>query len=206
MTGLGIWGAALFLYGAFRLWYDGRRRPLSAAEIDGFMARIERSAPGQHSDPAILRAFLEKDDGREFLMLNLVRLHPQPVADPYGGEPAPAAAMLKRYTDAFVPALMRRGGHPALVAVPAGGYVDAWQAPPDPGWTLVGVMRYRSRRDMMELATDPRFLAKHPFKVAALSATYSFPTAPGVMLVAGPRVWVALVLALGAALLQLATA
>ena len=204
MTGLGIWGAALFLYGAFRLWYDGRRRPLSAAEIDGFMARIERSAPGQHSDPAILRAFLEKDDGREFLMLNLVRLHPQPVADPYGGEPAPEAAMLKRYTDAFVPALMRRGGHPALVAVPAGGYVDAWQAPPDPGWTLVGVMRYRSRRDMIALATDARFEHAHAFKVAATALTFSFPTRPRLLLFLSPRVWVGLVLALAAALLHLA--
>ncbi len=204
MTGLGIWITALLLYGAFRLWYDGHRRPLTAAEIDAFMVRAAQSAPGQHSDPAIVRAFLEADDGREFLMLNLVHLHPAPVPNPYGGELEAAPALMQRYTKAFFPALLRRAGHPALIAMPAGGYLDSWQAPPNPGWTVVGLMRYRSRRDMITLATDSRFEHAHAFKVAATALTFSFPTRPRVLLYASPRVWIGLVLALAAALLQLA--
>jgi len=38
------------------------------------------------------------------------------------------------------------------------------------------MMRYRSRRDMMRLATDPRFLDVYPFKIAAVAETFSFPT------------------------------
>ena len=100
-------------------------------------------------------------------------------------------------------ALLRRGGVPALHAVKIGGYFDAWKVPPDPGWSLIGLMRYRSRRDMAALAIDPRFTQSHPFKAAALEETFSFPTAPRFALLVGPRVWVGLVVALAAALLQL---
>jgi hypothetical protein len=68
----------------------------------------------------------------------------------------------------------------------------------------MGYVRYRSRRDMMELATNPRFLDAHPFKAAAMPATFSFPTAPRLALYAGPRIWVGLALALLAALTHLA--
>ena len=54
--------------------------------------------------------------------------------------------------------------------------MDSWNTPPDPGWTLVGLMRYRSRRDMMKLAVYPRFLGGHVFKFAAITATFSFPS------------------------------
>ena len=100
--------------------------------------------------------------------------------------------------------LFLHGGHPALAARPAGGYVDAWNAAPDPGWTIVGYMRYRSRRDMMELAGDPRFRAIHVFKMAGTHTTFSFPTRPIIMTLMGPRIYVGLILALIAALASLA--
>jgi len=100
-------------------------------------------------------------------------------------------------------ALLRRGGVPALHAVKIGGCFDAWRVPRAPGWSLIGLMRYRSRRDMATLAIDPRFAHSHPFKAAALEETFSFPTAPRFALLVGPRVRVGLVVALAAALLQL---
>ena len=65
------------------------------------------------------------------------------------------------------------------------------------------MIRYRSRRDMMELATDPAFEPAHVFKVASMANTLAFPLRPA-FVVLGPRVWVALLLALLAALGQLA--
>jgi hypothetical protein len=73
---------------------------------------------------------------------------------------------------------------------------------PDPGWTFSGVIRYRSRRDLMELATDPRFSEIHAFKLAAIANTFAFPVAPS-RVHAGPKLLVPLVLALGAALAHL---
>ena len=42
-------------------------------------------------------------------------------------------------------------------------------------WSDVGVMRYRSRRDIMEIAANPIFDDKHDFKMAALDKTIAVP-------------------------------
>ena len=73
---------------------------------------------------------------------------------------------------------------------------------PDPGWSFSGVVRYRSRRDMIELATDPAFGPAHAYKIAAMPRTLAFPAAPG-QVVFGVRPFVLLALALAAALAQL---
>lgn len=202
MKAVWIWVAALALYGLFSLWYVGLRGPLTPEEIEGAMARLAAldTAPSS-ARLAAVRRFLEADDGREFFMVNLVRLQPGLVAEPgsSSGETRPAREVLERYTGWFMPALLRRAGHPAFFARGAGGYVEAWGVEPDPGWSFAGVIRYRSRRDMIELATDPRFGPAHAFKLAAIERTLAFPGAPG-FAVLGPRVWMALLLALLAAL------
>jgi hypothetical protein len=204
MGALWVWLGAGLAYAGFRGWYDNWRGVLRADEIDRFVAALRETPGAEVNDLETVRRFLEADDGREFYMLNLVKLAPGPVPHPRTGAPARAGALMREYIRGFLPVLLRHGGHPALQAAKIGGYVDAWNVPPDPGWTIVGLMRYRSRRDMAELSTDPRFTAAHPFKIAAIPVTASFPTAPGFALLLGPRVWVALVLALAAALLQIA--
>jgi hypothetical protein len=68
----------------------------------------------------------------------------------------------------------------------------------------MGYMRYRSRRDLMILATDPRFGDIHAFKILGTAETFSFPSRPIIMTLAGPRIWAGLVLALAASLVQIA--
>ena len=202
------WPAALALYLVFRLWYDNWRGPLKPAEVEAFMAEaaeVAKAPAGGHTDRAVLRAFLEADDGREFIMSNLVGLHPQAVPHPETGVATPALALMNRYASGFLPALLRHGGHPMMALRKVGGYVDSWNTPPDPGWHIVGAMRYRSRRDMMKLAFDPGLRQAHPFKTAAMATTFSFPTQVVVAFALGPRLWVALVLALAAALTHLAS-
>lgn len=204
MNGWMIWGSALALYVVFRLWYDNWRGPLSKAEIDAFFDEVHGRYSGGN-DPAILRRFLEEDDGKEFVMLNLVKIEEGMVAHPKTGEQVPGRAMMRRYSDPFVKALFRRGGHPGMVGAKAGPYVDAWNVESDPGWSIFGLMRYRSRRDMLAMVRDPFFMEAHPYKLLGIPTTFSFPTQRQVSVYMGPRVWVALILALVAALVQLAT-
>lgn len=199
MDGWVIWAGALALYGLFRLWYDGWRGPLTAAEIDAFFAEVQGRFGGAN-DSTALRAFLEADDGKEFVMLNLVRVEPGMVPDPETGEPVPGRTMMRRYSDPFVRALIRRGGHPGMVGAKVGPYVDAWNVEADPGWSIFGLMRYRSRRDMIAMVRDPLFARVHPYKLLGIPTTFSFPTQRQVSIYMGPRVSVALVLALAAAL------
>lgn len=203
MAGWWVWLVAAALYGAFRLFYDNWRGKLTADEIDTMLARAAAQGGGELNDLTIVREFLEADDGREFVMVNLVRVPDTMVTDPDTGAQVPAAAMLKTYSTTFIKRLIKYGGHPALAMRKVGGYVDAWMVPPDPGWTIVGFMRYRSRRDMMKMATDPSFGDVHKYKVLGVAETFSFPTQPFLRAYVSPRVTVFLVLALAAALAQL---
>ncbi len=198
-----IWGAALLAYGAFRLWYDNWSGPLKPAEIDAFLAQMAGRFEGTGNSPEVLRAFLAADDGREFVMLNLVKAQMDQVEDPETGQMVQGFDLLKRYSKRFMPVLFRNGGHPGIVGRKVGGYVDAWNTEPDPGWTVFGLMRYRSRRDMIKLVMDPAFMAGHPDKLLGTLATFSFPTQRVLSFYVGPRVTVALVLALIAALSHL---
>jgi hypothetical protein len=198
-----IWSTALAAYALFRLWYDNWQGPLTPAEIDAFMAEVAGKFHAGGNDPAAMRAFLEADDGREFVMLNLIRVEPGEVADPATGKMVPGMEMMRRYSRRFMAVLVRRGGHPGMVARKVGGYIDAWNTAPDPGWTLFGLMRYRSRRDLVRLALDPEFREGHPEKVLGAPVTFSFPAQRELSLYAGPRLTVALVLALAAALAHL---
>ncbi len=205
MSGLWIWLAAGLLYVAFRAWYDNWRGALRPAEIASLIEQVETRGLADPQAVENLRRFMEEDDGREFAMLNLVRLAPDPLPHPETGEPKPAGELLRGYLGTFLPQLARRAGHPLLQARKVGAYIDSWNVEPDPGWSFMGYMRYRSRRDLIEMITMPGFEGAHAFKVAAMPATFSFPTQPMLSLYAGPRIWVALVLALIAALLHLAT-
>lgn len=199
-----IWGTALLLYLLFRLWYDNWQGPVKPNEIEAFLDSVGDRLEETGNSRAILRAFLEQDDGGEFLMLNLVKAEMGEVEDPKTGEMVRGVELLKRYSERFMPVLLGRGGHPGIVGRKVGGYVDAWNTSPDPGWTFFGLMRYRSRRDMMRLASDPAFIAAHPEKILGTPVTFSFPTKRMISLYIGPRVSVLLILALAAALVQLA--
>jgi hypothetical protein len=200
-----IWVVALALYIVFRLWYDNWRGPLSPQEVNDLMNQVSGLKMSEYSDPKDLRAFLEADDGKEFVMVNLVRVHTGELAHPHTGKPTKGIDLLREYGNSFVKVLVRHGGHPVLVMRKVGGYIDSWNTPPDPGWHVAGSMRYRSRRDMMQLALDPSVRDVHILKTAATATTFSFPSQVVLGRAIRPRVWVALVLTLSAALGHLAS-
>jgi hypothetical protein len=201
-----VWIVAAIIYLAFRLWYDGWRKPLTPSEVEHFSQiigdRVERGLEAQ--DIAIVRKFMEEDDGREFIMVNLIQFNPSPVTHPDSGEDVKAQELVQEYFKPLMKTFMRRAGHPVLVSRAVGGYLDAWGTPPDPGWHAAGLIRYRSRRDAMQASlSSPAFDGIHQYKVAALKQTFAFPTQIQTALYVSPRVMVALVLALGASLLQI---
>jgi hypothetical protein len=200
---LAIWGGALLIYGAFWLWYVGIPRPLTKEEIDAHLATVAASElPLEPEQLETVRRFLEADDGGEFMMLNLVKVSREKVVAPGTTEPQDARAVLEGYTSHFMPALLRRAGHPAFVGRSAADYVEHWGVEANPGWTFGAAIRYRSRRDMIELVNDPRFAGAHAFKRVAMPSTFAFPTAPAFVVV-GPKIWVGLAVALLAALAQI---
>jgi hypothetical protein len=80
------------------------------------------------------------------------------------------------------PALFRRACHPVLAGPVIGGALDRWGIEGADAWSLVGLVRYRSRRDMLAIALDPAFADAHRHKFAAMDATIAVPTDPFVNL------------------------
>ena len=206
MASFWVWGLALLGYAAFLGWSVNWRGPLSKAEIESLMAQMLASnvGHGDQDEMPVIRRFLEEDDGREFFMLNVIRLSETDVADPVSGEMRPVRQVMAGYTRMFMPALFARGGHPALAARRIGGMVDTWGLKEVPEWSMMGYIRYRSRRDLAHLVCNPRFSGAHAFKFAAMPQTFNFPTRPMIMTLAGPRIWVGLSFALVAAMAQIA--
>lgn len=201
-----VWGVALLGYAAFLAWYVNWRGPLSKAEIETLVTQMRASnvGHGDQDEIPVIRRFLEEDDGREFFMLNVIRLSENDVADPDTGEMRPVRQVMAGYTRMFMPALFARGGHPALAARRIGGMVDTWGLKEVPEWSMMGYIRYRSRRDLAHLVCNPRFGGAHAFKFAAMPQTFNFPTRPMIMTLAGPGIWVGLSFALAAAIAQIA--
>ena len=195
----GVWAVAAVLYLVFALWYFNWKGPLTADEIDGLIERVASQSP---TDPEVLRKFLAEDDGKEFIMLNLVRFHEGKVAHPETGEKMNGAKLVQEYFGPFSKALLKRGGHPVLMSRKKGGYIDSWNASADEGFQAIGTMRYRSRRDLMLLVTDPRFGDSHKFKLAAIDGTISFPMQSFMSTYLSPKIWVPILLILLASLAQ----
>jgi hypothetical protein len=136
-------------------------------------------------------------------MATLIRLRDAPLAV---GEVMPGESsrqVLDRYMAHMYPALLRRACHPVLVGPVVGRAVEAWGIQAAEPWSLAGLVRYRSRRDMIEIATDPAFRDAHLYKQAAMDQTIAVPVEPFFWL-ASPRWLVALLLVAIGALVQLA--
>ncbi|MFT4769832.1 MAG: hypothetical protein ACI8RN_002986 [Glaciecola sp.] len=203
---MSVWGGALAIYMLFRLWYDGFQKPLKQEEVESFVelatARADKGA--QASDLEGLRKFLEEDDGKEFIMVNLLRFNTAPISDPDTGEATTGQILLGKYFKPFMGRMLRRAGHPVITGQVKGGYLDEWNTAANPGWHGAGLVRYRSRRDAMELSlANADFDELHKYKVAALAQTFAVPTQRKMGFYASPRLSVALILALAAALIQL---
>ncbi len=199
-----IWVLAALAYLAFRLWYDGPNKPLTSKEVEGYVRLLEEREDAAAEDIAVMRRFLEEDDGKEFIMVNLVQFNPSPMKHPDTGENVQANAVLQEYFKPFMAKVMRRAGHPVIAAHAVGGYLDAWNTPANPGWHLAGLIRYRSRRDCVELSfASSEFKEIHKYKIAAMKQTFAFPSQTQMNLYASPRVTVAMGLALVGSLVQL---
>jgi hypothetical protein len=166
-----IWFAALALfYAAFWLWYGGNGPPLTQAEGDKLLTRMEQMYGVKRADApkgSILRNLADmvpKDDGREFYAVNLETRKA-------GAEALKAE---EKYGEMVVPMLLKRGGHPVFVSERVGLMLGDYGNQID----RVGVVRYRSLRDLFDMILDPAMPEASKYKYAALDHTEVFITRP----------------------------
>ena len=194
MAAVAIWGAATVVYAIFWCWYVGFRRRITPAEAEATMQLLDRSGAMTSKQRDSLAHFLAHDDGKDFVMVNLLELK-KPVRE--------SRKKLGRYQKIFLGGLLRKAGHPVMIATAASGNLENVACDHADDWMAASMIRYRSRRDLLEVLPATLGSEHHGLKLAALEKTFAFPASPWFM-PGGPRVVVALAVALIAALAQLA--
>lgn len=166
-----IWASLLaVLYMIFWIWYGGNGEPISQAEGEKMLERVEQlhgvkledTPPGSMSRN--LRAMLPLDDGKEFYAVNLETR----------AKGAQAREAETRYGEIVVPLLLERGGHPVFISERAGLMLGTYGERID----RVAVVRYRSLRDLLDMIGDERMVEGNKFKSASLAHTEVFITRP----------------------------
>ena len=197
-----VWLGAGLLYAIFFFWYTSLGGPLTDDEIDMYLAKFQANDPAPSPEAvALLRRFMEEDTGDDFAMLNVIDMYETPLQVD-GVQPGEnSAEVLSKYMAYMYPALFARACHPVMAGSAANTAMDLMNAPGMERWTTGALMRYRSRRDLLEISTNPAFQGAHEFKVAAMAKTIAFPLDPWFQL-GDPRLILALVLALVASLLS----
>jgi hypothetical protein len=157
------------------------------------MARLTGDAfsPAQREN---LRRFLENDDGKDFVMVNAIH---------FKAPENESRALFAKYGAAFRGPLLRRAGHPVVMGRAAAANIENVHCESADHWSMAALVRYRSRADFAEIAALFAGSQNHQWKLDAMEKTFAFPAAPWFQL-GGPRYLVALVLALGAALVHIA--
>ena len=173
------WLVATALSAAFLLWHQPWfGKPLTTAEIDAaFAVSVDRATALPESEKIKLRAFFSSDDGRPFYNINLllyrdVATYPDGVARSgiHSGSDAADA-----YARVVLPQLLRRGSYPVFVSSKISNLLEEGALGAD-FFQEVAIVRYRSRRDMLDMISDPSYLAGGPHKFASLAKNVAVPT------------------------------
>lgn len=178
---LPIWVTAVLCYMLFWLWYARPRRKITLQEADDFLAWA--TSQGVEPERASgLRDFFAKDDGRDFVMVNLIKLK-SPARE--------SGAKLAAYQKIFLGQLLRKAGHPILVARRSGANIEHVNCEQHSDWAAMGAIRYRSRRDLLEILPATLGSDHHQLKLDAVASTIAFPASQWFML-GGPKLAAAL--------------
>ena len=190
-------------YGLFFCWYTSCEGPLTEEEIVHFSSVIENS-PGGQDRLERWQGFMQSDTGDDFAVWNAIDLFdtPKPVAG--AGSAETSQQLLDRYSSPFMGKALMRAGHPVMLGFSAGKAIDLWGLEGADNWDQGALVRYRSRRDLLEMfeeiAEDESSI--HAFKVAAIEKTIAFPLDPWFQL-GDPRLVFAMLFLIIALLLQL---
>ena len=176
-TRMKIWLLPVLFFALFLFWYTPTGGPLSEVEVDNFIVKMEENGSSPEAI-AMIRQFGEEDTGKHFIMINNIDYDETP-GDVAGAAPGEnAQQLMDRYMGHMIPAMLSRGSHPVMMGPAAYRSIDVIGVDGVEIWDMGGLVRYRSRRDFLEIVTDPAFNGKHHFKAAALEKTIAFPIEP----------------------------
>ena len=175
------------VYIGFFFWYTDMGGKLSQEEIQIFIKKHEQNIIDDGVSPDseefqlridFLKRFMEEDNGKQFIMVNNIEMNKNP-GDVVGANPGESAdQLMSRYMGYMWPNLLKRASHPIFMSNAVYQSMDLVGIEGAETWDQAALMRYKSRRTMMEIVTNPDMMDRHEFKIAALQKTIAYPVEP----------------------------
>ena len=191
-----LWMVLGLVYVLFLAWHHNwLAKPLTPDEVKTIVSRVEGKGELTPQEAANLRNFFSTDDGQPFYNLNLMEYYAQAkyhdgVAHPGITTGVQADA---EYSRLVLPLLLQRGSYPVFVSTKAANFLNTAGQDAD-FFQTIAVVRYRSRRDMLDMVADPGYALAGPHKFASLARNVATPMNPVIVFHAGHLVPVLLVL------------
>lgn len=157
-------GAGILIFFTLIYWYSWSAAPITQEEIDTYLETIasQDQVPGREHDLVSLRRFLEEDDGQPFYTVNLYKFYEQAdyaAEDPFNGS---GRAVFDRFSSVMIRLLAERASHPI--------FGSDWVFDDGSNWDRLVIVRYRSRRDIVDIFASEEFEAASIHKWAGLRA------------------------------------
>ena len=160
----------MVLYLVFWVWHSQGAGKLTQAEIDQYLAMIEKlplPEKGVQAFTARLRPWAEADDGKPIYMFNLIHFFPKlqtfPGAPEFKGTPEQANA---RYEKSLIWLWLSHASYPTFIGAPQARNLINIQ--PERTWGNMTVVRYPSRRTFLKLISHPSYATVAPYKFIAV--------------------------------------
>ena len=180
-----FYAALAVLYLSFLWWYGGNGEPVTPAELERYITAMQDNAKARGKDAeeaaGYMRELAASDNGRKYLMVNLIRYRQKamyPPGSPWENDPDAMAADA-RYSAGIVPLLLKHGSLPVLKAPVTGSFINEGKLA---GWDVVAIVRYRSARDMLQMMVEMSNMDLAVHKWASIEQTQVFPTQPVISL------------------------
>ena len=169
------WYFFILFYVFFFIWYTNLSGPLNDKEIKFFMKVISERAVNDEQRMERLRKFMEEDDGKDFFMVNFLDYNDTPETMPATGKGASSSNLMNYYMEYMYPEMFKRASHPVFFSDVFFPAMDIVSAEGMEDWDNVALVRYRSRKDMLQIGLNPIFDERHPYKIEALDKTIAIP-------------------------------
>jgi hypothetical protein len=159
----------------FLFWYYPIPRPLRKEEVERYMDLMPGARVSSGDILDLIREFASSDNGKEFFMVNMEIMYEKPQYKQASDQEDSSEQANVRYVRNMMPMMLARASHPYCIFKPF-GYLSAISKQEDNLWHSVSSVRYRSRRDFLNIVTTQRWRSGYAHKVAALKENSNMPS------------------------------
>jgi hypothetical protein len=142
--------------------------PMTSTEVDEYIEKINQLSETLGGEPDIkqLKEFFYSDDGEAFYTVNLYKYHDEVRSMTSDADSLSGLEVYDRFSAVMIKLLFKNHSYPV--------FGSNWLDLSDNDWDRIVIVRYRSRKDMAEIYSDPKFVIASVDKWSSLKAHERF--------------------------------